>query len=319
MSEKTGDQSTGRPRGKLKPWFNLFLLVTTLFTIWTAGAISFPGSILTESALNGLIYMGSLAAILLFHEMGHYVMARRNNVEVSLPYFIPIPPAISLFGTLGAVIIMKGRIRSRNALMEVGAAGPIAGAVVAALLLIVGLVLSPVEPIPESGLMEGQSLLYMLLKRIAVGKIPQGHDVILHPAAWAGWVGLLVTMLNLIPIGQLDGGHIFYAMWGEAHKTASRLFHAGLFALGVSIVAVSAANAFELGLEGEQLFAEVLPGANWIFLGVVLLLFALFSKRGLSHPPTDDADLSRAHFAVGVVCVALFVCTFTPVPLRLIV
>lgn len=300
------------------PWFNLFLLVTTMFTIWSAGALSFPGSSPAENAVNGLIYMASLASILLFHEMGHYVMARRNNVDVSLPFFIPIPPTISLFGTLGAVIVMKGRIRSRNALMEVGAAGPIAGAVVASVLLIVGLSMSPVEPIPKGSLMEGESLLYMLLKRIAVGEIPAGHDVMLHPAAWAGWVGLLVTMLNLMPIGQLDGGHIFYAMWGRAHKTASRLFHAGIFALGVSIVTASAATAFQLGLEGERFFVEVLPGANWIALGVILLLYALLSKRGLSHPPTDDAHLSKSRFAVGLVCIALFVLTFTPVPLRII-
>lgn len=296
------------------PRLNILLFILTLMTTWLAG---FNGLTFEEAMTNGFIYMASIIGILLSHEMGHYIMGRINRVQVSLPYFIPLP--LPPVGTFGAVIVMRGRIRSRNALMEVGAAGPIAGMIVAIPILLVGLSLSPVGPPPEGGLMEGQSLLYMLLKHIAVGPIPEGSDVILHPMAWAGWIGLLVTMLNLFPIGQLDGGHIFYALWGKAHIHASRFFHIGLFVLGLSVMGYWTLDAYNRGLEGDAFWTEVLTGTNWLVLGVLILILSKKSRMGLAHPPTDDNYLSPMHRAIGIGCFVLLVLIFTPVPLRAII
>jgi membrane-associated protease RseP (regulator of RpoE activity) len=301
-------------RKRRGPMINIVLFIATLGTTWLAGA---GGGTVNEAIWNGFTYMGCIMGILLCHEMGHYVMGRRNRVGVSLPYFIPFP--LSLFGTLGAVIVMRGRIRSRNALMEVGASGPIAGMLVAIPILLIGLSLSAVEPLPDQGLIEGQSLLYMALKWIAVGEIPAGHDVMLHPMAWAGWIGLLVTMLNLLPIGQLDGGHIFYALWGKAHLTASRLFHGGLFLMGIGVMGYCTWDAELRGLTGDAYLTQVLTGANWLFLGLLILFFSWRSKGGLRHPPTDDDHLSPAHRAVGIACLVLLILIFTPIPIRMIV
>src|SRR5260221_7426250 len=178
--------------------------------------------------------------ILTCHEFGHYFVARRRGVEVSLPYFIPLPPYVSL-GTLGAVIRMNKPIEDRRALFDVGAAGPIAGLVVAIPLLVIGLSLSKVgPPTSEDNFIEGNSLLYALLKLAVKGRWLPGHgvDVNLHPMAMAAWVGLLVTMINLMPIGQLDGGHVARAALGQRHEVWSKRLHVILPVIGVASAAV---------------------------------------------------------------------------------
>lgn len=296
----------------------LFLSGGEILVAMPDGAISLRTDLLAAAASNGLQFMLALMGILVCHEAGHFVMARRRRVDTSLPYFIPIPPLISMFGTMGAVIVMRGRIRSRDALMEVGAAGPVAGMLVAVPVLLVGLASCPVGPIPEGGWIEGQSLLYVLAKWLVIGPIPDGQDIYVDqsPLAWAGWIGLLVTTLNLLPIGQLDGGHVFYALWGEAHARASRIFHAGLFALGVGVAAHGAWTAHRAGITGGDFTLAVMPGITWIFLGGLLFVLGKASKRGLSHPPTDDDTLSPGHRALGFACVAIFIVTFMPVLMR---
>lgn len=169
----------------------------------------FVACCVTTTLAGGVAFGATLMAILACHELGHYVAARVRGVDASLPYFIPLPP-IGTFGTLGAVIRMGKPIEDRNALFDVGAAGPIAGLVVAIPLLAVGLSLSTVGPSPADGSQEGNSVLYALLKYAVLGRwLPSdGVDVQLHPMALAAWFGLLVTMINLMPIGQLDGGHV---------------------------------------------------------------------------------------------------------------
>ena len=315
MSEISNHISSAqKPLKRRRPIVNAGLFLATLASTWLAGAM---GETYDEAISNGLIYMGAVMAILLSHEMGHYIMARRNQVDASLPYFIPFP--LSLFGTLGAVIVMRGRIRSRDALMEVGAAGPLAGMIVAIPILMIGLHLSPITPISEAGMMEGKSILYVFLKWLVVGHIPEGEDVLLHPMAWAGWIGFLVTMLNLLPIGQLDGGHIFYALFDKAHGRVSRLFLLGIFLLGLGVMATSAMDAYSRDLSGEAFWAQVFTGLNWVVLGsLMLLVFGRKKGRGFDHPPTDDNTLSPRHRIVGIICIILFVVTFMPVPLRVI-
>ncbi|MDJ0765484.1 MAG: site-2 protease family protein [Myxococcota bacterium] len=306
-----------------KPIINIALFFATLVTTWFAGLM---GATFEEALKNGAMYMGSIMAILLSHEMGHYVMARRNNVPASLPYFLPVP--IGPIGTFGAVIVMRGRIRSRNALMEIGAAGPLAGVVVAIPILLYGLAHSPLMPLPEPGtltpdtpiMLEGQSLLYMGLKRIAVGSIPTGYDVNLHPMAWAGWVGLLVTMLNLFPIGQLDGGHILYALSSDAHPRISKIFFLSLFFIGASVSVYGLYTGLQLELEQEALFSRVFTGSPWVFMGLLMLFFFGRNKgRGFVHPPVDDPSLSPIHRRIGIACLILFAVTFMPIPLQILV
>jgi membrane-associated protease RseP (regulator of RpoE activity) len=312
------ETKTGRGEAQSKT-LNVALFLITLVTVFMAGAVFLPAKTLWEMARNGLEFTAALMGILVCHEAGHYIAARRRHIETSLPYFIPAPPFISYFGTFGAVILMRGRIRSRNALIEVGAAGPLAGMAVAVPLLFIGLADCPIGPIPSEGFIEGQSLLYMLAKRVVLGPIPAGYDVYIDhsPLAWAGWIGMLVTMLNLLPIGQLDGGHVFYALFGELHARASIWFVRALFALGAAVLIALGMDGWSLGLRGDDLVLAALPGAGWLLLGTALLLLNRSSK--FRHPPTDGGDLSPAHAAVGVLSLLLFVATFMPIMMRPIV
>jgi membrane-associated protease RseP (regulator of RpoE activity) len=208
----------------------LLFVATVLAVFFTEAMRTLPaggdpglGAIL-RNIPNAWTFAVPLMAILLAHELGHYLAARWHRVPASLPYFIPLP-SLSPFGTMGAVISMPGRIRSRNALLDIGAAGPLAGMVVAVPVLLVGLAQSEVRELSGPALQEGNCLLYLLLKRLVVGPIPPGHDVWISPAAFAGWAGLLVTALNLLPIGQLDGGHIAYALLGERQNQVARALH----------------------------------------------------------------------------------------------
>jgi membrane-associated protease RseP (regulator of RpoE activity) len=307
------DLKTSKSRDRL--WVHIALLVSTCLTTWLAG---FGGEDLRSAVLSGLQYMGAIMTILLSHEMGHYVAARKRHVPASLPYFIPLP--LGPVGTLGAVISMKGRIKTRDGLMEVGAAGPLCGLLVTLPLLYWGLKLSPVGPLPEGGaILEGNSLIYWTLKRIAVGPIPDGQDVLLHPVAWAGWVGLWLTALNLLPIGQLDGGHVLYALWKNRHSLVSQLVHFALFFFGAGLFAVRWLSARSSGLDFERVILHAQPGLSWMVLsGLLLLMHRLSRGQLLRHPPTDDDELSPGHRIAGLVCVVVFVLTFAPAPLELL-
>ncbi len=304
-------------RARRGPALNAALFVATAASVFLAGATSFPGDEPGGAIRYGLEFSAALLGILLCHEAGHYVAARRRRIEVSLPYFIPLP-FVSLFGTMGAFILMRGRIRSRAALMEVGAAGPLAGMAVAVPLLFIGLAQCPVRPIPQEGFLEGQSLLYLLAKRLVLGPIPDGYDVVINasPLAWAAWIGMLVTALNLLPIGQLDGGHVLCALIGDAHARASRWLARGLLALGAAVFVGLGLGASNAGSRGLDLLVAALPGAQWLVLGGLVML--LHRKRGFGHPPPDPDGraLSPGHRAAGYACAAVLVLTFMPIVMR---
>jgi membrane-associated protease RseP (regulator of RpoE activity) len=297
------------------PWsrwqrhLGLFLLTT--FSVFLMGALQVaPNDDKIDSflglLLHGLrhIHLGwsfavPLMAILLTHEFGHYFAALYHRVPASLPYFIPLP-LLSPFGTMGAVIHMPARIKSRNALLDIGAAGPLAGMVVAVPVVLIGLSQSQVAPLQGGGFLEGQCLLYSALKYMAVGPIPDGHDVYLSPTAFAGWGGLLVTMLNLLPIGQLDGGHVAYALFDGKQKHIGRVFH-------YSLLGWFAFNWIRYDL--------IEPGMVW---GVwFVLLFVLRNlSGGVDHPPTEPGVLSPGRKAVAVGTLILFVLLFMPTPIK---
>jgi membrane-associated protease RseP (regulator of RpoE activity) len=236
----------------------------------------------------GLPFALSLMVILGAHELGHYVAARQFGVPVTLPYFIPMP--FGPFGTLGAFISMKAPPPNRRALLAVAAAGPLSGLAMALPILILGLKMSVITPLITNGavIMEGNSILYALLKVLAFGRfLPGGgQDVFLHPVAFAGWAGLLVTGLNLLPVGQLDGGHILYALIGDK----SRLLTWPI--IGILVV---------LGLVWNGWFL-------WAFL---LLIFG----RQYAAPLDDLTRLTSGQRAVGWLLILIFLLVFTPLPL----
>ncbi len=303
------------------PWINLGLFALTVFSMLLAGALygySGPPHLagVLRALPSGIPFAASLLAILLAHEFGHYLAAQAHRSPVSLPYFLPFPG--SAFGTLGAFIRLKRPPRNRNVLLDIGLAGPLAGLVVAIPVLLYGLSVSEVGPLPSDpaalGGLEGNSLLYLAakwvvtgawlptpvsygatpaviywLRYIAVGQpLPLGGtDVFLSPIAWAGWAGLLVTALNLIPAGQLDGGHLVYVLMGER---AIRLWP---FAVGATLL---------LGL--------VWPG--W-FLWAAMLFFL---GRVYATPLDDLTPLTPRRRALAILGIVLFFLLLTPVPLR---
>jgi membrane-associated protease RseP (regulator of RpoE activity) len=285
------------------------MFLTTVGTVFWAGAyqVAQPGDVFDGKLLvQGWVFAVPLLAILLAHEFGHYIAARLHGVPASLPFFIPMVPWGSPLGTLGAVISMRDRIKSRDALVDIGAAGPLAGMVVALPVLVWGLLHSPVQRATGAGMLEGESLLYLLLKRVTLGPIPAGYDVMLHPVAFAGWAGLFLTMINLVPVGQLDGGHIAYALFGPAQNHIARMVHGGLAGLGALIIA----TRFALG---GSLEVSVASGAFWlVWFG---LLFLLKWIGGRDHPPTEPGELGTVRKIVAAGSLLLFVLLFMPTPL----
>jgi membrane-associated protease RseP (regulator of RpoE activity) len=254
--------------------------------------------------------------ILLCHELGHYVVGRRRGIDVSLPYFIPVPPQLTL-GTLGAVIRMRRPISDRNALFDVGAAGPLAGLVIAVPLLVVGLALSDVGPIKPGAAIEGNSILYAALKYAVFGRwLPaDGVDVELHPMAFAGWVGLLITMINLMPIGQLDGGHIARAALGQSHEKWSARLHVALPLVGLAIGGIMFVIALQAGrdLIGSLSYAQsgLVPWLVW-----TLMLAWMRRRAGEYHPPVDEAPLAPRRRVFAIAMLVIFLLIATPVPFR---
>ena len=297
------------------PLLHLLLFAATCATTFVAGA-QFGGAF---SVASGLQFAGTLMAILVCHEMGHYVVARRHRLDVSLPYFIPLPPFISL-GTMGAVIRMARPISDRNQLLDVGAAGPLAGLVAAVPLLLLGLSLSPVAVTDDPGaVIEGNSLAYAGLKYLVHGRLlpaEGGLDVQLHPVAFAAWVGLLITMINLIPIGQLDGGHIASAVLGPRHERLSGWLHRLLLVVFAGALAALTAEARAAGWAWGDALPRAFWGAMpWLVWALLLLLMRNLSG-GSYHPPVEGAPLSPGRRVLAGVVALVFVLIFTPIPLR---
>jgi membrane-associated protease RseP (regulator of RpoE activity) len=308
------------------PWINVGLFLLTIVSMLFAGAqYGLEGPIedgilaaLIGNINNGIIFTGSLLSILTAHEFGHYFAARYHRTEVSLPYFIPFP---SLFGTMGAFIRLKEPPRNRRALLDIGIAGPLAGLIVAIPVLLLGIALSEISYLPASpqeamgSILEGNSLLYLGAKYLITGELlpmpltygdhspilywirylfiglPMpygGRDILMHPMAWAGWAGLLVTSLNLIPSGQLDGGHTIYVLFGRA---ASRLRPFLLIIL--------------------LLMGFVWSG--WYIWAIMIFMMG----RTFATPRDDITQLDPKRRAVAIIGLIIFLLVLTPVPLRI--
>lgn len=312
-----------------RPWVNLVMFLVTLISVILSGGLTsmqdgLSGNILVAAGQilkSGWPFAISLLTILAVHEFGHYFAGRAHGVQVTLPFFVPLP--FTPLGTMGALISIKEPPKNRRALMDIAIAGPIAGYIVSIIVILIGLSLSKLDPIPLNfpegqGLqLEGNSITYLLLKFATFGKwlpepvdygnlsptlywlkyfftgkpLPLGAlDVMIHPVAWAGWAGLLVTSLNLLPAGQLDGGHIFQLLFGK--KLARRI-------LPVILVAL-------VGLG----FAW---SGWWLWAGLVFLLGRVYAE-----PMDEITPLDTPRKALGVLALIIFILTFIPVPLAII-
>lgn len=307
-------KGVSKPRPS-RTWLNVALFLATLLSVLFVGAAYALGdaNIITESSppsqvlllplihfYRGFPFAGTLIGILLAHELSHYFVARRYGSPASLPYFIPMP--FSILGTMGAVIVQRAPMRNRRALLDIGIAGPLGGLIVGIPLLILGLVLSDVGPPPPGvgeALQEGNSLIYAGLKYVVFGRfLPNnGEDVWLHPIAFAAWAGLLVTMINLIPVGQLDGGHVSYALLGSRARRVAQFAVAAMLVWG-----------------GWMLSTGNQAGGFWVTWGVMNLVF-----NRQHPPPLDDAThLGARRISFGLLAVAVFILTFMPAPLRVV-
>ena len=312
------------------PWINLILFILTGISVILAGTLSeYRGPLSTDlnqvlphllpTLYRGMAFAASLLAILLAHEFGHYLAARYHGSAVTLPYFIPFP--FSPFGTMGAFIQLKEPPKNKRILLDIGIAGPLAGLVITIPLLFLGLYLSQIDKLPlflpqgQSISLEGNSLLYLLMKFIMFGEwlpapenfaglnpaiywlryfftgqpAPFGAvDVLLHPVAWAGWAGLLITALNLIPAGQLDGGHILYALFGKKSRVVLPFILIALIILGT------------------------VWSGWWLWAFLIFLL-----GRAHAEPLDQITPLDSRRKALAVFGLVVFVLVFTPIPLSL--
>ena len=269
---------------------HLGLLLATVVTTIIAGALQQGVNPLETPELlsKGIPFSFTLLLILGAHEMGHYLVSRRHHLDVTLPYFIPAPPIPFIIGTFGAFIRIRSPIKDKRALLDVGCSGPLIGVLVAIPVILIGLKLSTVTVIGggEETVTLGEPLLFKLLSWLALGPMTPEQNVILHPVAFAGWIGLLVTALNLLPVGQLDGGHVAYALFPEYHRYIS------------------------LGVLGLLVVCGVIFWQGWL-LWAVLLVFL-----GWRHPPPYEfwVPLDRRRRVLGIITIVVFGLTFSPAP-----
>lgn len=266
---------------------HILLFVLTFMTTLLAGAIM-RGVIPWESPERlylGLPFSITIMAILMTHELSHYFASRRHNVPVTLPYFIPAP---SIIGTFGAIIKIKSPIYDRRSLIDIGAAGPLGGFIAAVIATVIGLSYSEIIPAGrlKEGFSLGSSILFSFLAKLILNIDMEKYDVLLHPVAFAGWIGLFVTSVNLLPVGQLDGGHIAYAIFGEGHRWIARLIIILLFILGFTY------------------------WGGWMIWALLMLLI------GYRHPSVvyPEVKLNRERNLIGTSSFIIFIITFIPVP-----
>jgi len=293
---------------KQRTWLNILLFVITVVSSFFVGLTWSVNYVYADKIVNNsigtvglrdfldpdvlalsIMYAVVLIGILLAHEMGHYLTCRWYRIDATLPYFIPFPPP-SPIGTMGAFIKIRSPITRKQQLFDVGVAGPLAGFILALPALVYGLSLSKAVPhIPQEGsIIFGEPLLFKLLGDIFFRGAPENFDLILHPVAFAGWVGALVTALNLFPIGQLDGGHIVYAVFGKKSRK------------------------FAKPVLGAFLLMGVFFWIGW-FVWAILIGFI-----GLKHPRIWDEDISISEGRrwIAVLVVLIFIFSFIPDPVK---
>jgi membrane-associated protease RseP (regulator of RpoE activity) len=255
-----------------RTWVHGLLFLLTIVSTWITG---------------GAGYSIAVILILLGHELGHYFMSRRYGIKATLPFFLPFP--LPPFGTLGAVIRMGSVVSSRKALFDVGVAGPLMSLCLSIPAIAIGLRFSDVIPLYQikgETIQLADPLLFSFIQRLVIGQVPEGHEILIHPIGYAGWVGLFVTALNLLPVGQLDGGHILYALFGKRSRT--------LFFMTLAVMT----------------FITIFYNPGWLLLLILIILF------GFRHPPPldDETPLDGRRKLIGGIMFLAFLLSFTPTP-----
>lgn len=254
---------------------------------YTLHIVLFILTVASTLIVGGPAYSFTIILILLGHEMGHYLMSRRHQIRATLPFFLPLP--LPPFGTLGAVIRMESSISSRKALFDTGVAGPFTSFILSIPAIVIGLTLSQVIPashIKGEMIRLGDPLLFTFIQHLVMRDVPTNYEIVLHPIAYAGWVGLFVTALNLLPVGQLDGGHIAYALFGRRSRA--------IFLITVAVMA----------------FITIFYNPGWLLLVILFIIF------GFRHPsPMDDqTPLDGKRKFLGGLAFLAFILSFTPTP-----
>jgi membrane-associated protease RseP (regulator of RpoE activity) len=294
---------------------HVILFFVTLVTTFISGF--FQGG----SISSGISFSAALIFILGTHEMGHFLYGKKYGVNITPPYFIPAPPFISPIGTFGAFIKIKSPISTKRALFDIGIAGPLAGIIAAIPIIIVGIKLSTVvETTSKSldhGLTLGSPLIFSLISDSIIGKIPEGYDLLLHPVAFAGWIGLFVTALNLIPAGQLDGGHIMYSIFSTKwHQRTSIIIILVLLLFGIGTKPIIQYFQSDLNATTLYNYKDIFDFEGWAgwLMWAVLLTF-----MGTKHPPTmyDDIQLDGKRKFFSLIALFIFIGCFTPMPIRI--
>jgi len=287
----------------------------------------FVATVATTTWSGGAEFSATLLSILVAHEMGHYVAARWHGVPASLPHFIPLPPPFML-GTLGAVITMRTDRARRHQLLDIGAAGPIAGFIVAVPAMVIGIRASEVGSLEGAGAVFhfGDSLLSAALIELVGPPLADGQELMAHPILIGAWAGFLVTAINLLPMGQLDGGHVLYAWTPDrAEVWARRVFRSALALGAVGFVVHAPALAWMIleGFDATHLVPMAAIEATRPLYPWTTYAFAVWAllgrATGLRHPPVTDPEipLSRGRRLVAITCLAIFGLTFMPNPLWL--
>lgn len=287
---------------------HIALFIATVFTTFFAGYLQ------GGTLLSGFSFSLSLLFILGSHEMGHYYYGKKYGILITPPYFIPVPPPF-IAGTMGAFIRIKSQITSKKALFDIGVAGPIFGIIAAIPVLIIGIKMSQIIPVQDIGEGEvirlGDSLIFSIFVNMIHGTIEEGYDIFLHPAAFAGWIGLFVTALNLIPSGQLDGGHLVYSLFNKKiHSAVSQISILIIIILGVGTEPVyNLINSFGVNFDLPE--SLLFSGwAGWIIWAFLLVFM------GTKHPPTiyEENDIGIKRKIIALITLLIFIGSFMPMP-----
>src|SRR5579884_348715 len=291
---------------------NAWLFVVTVASVFATGAFTAWAAHEPARAVawHAAQFTGALMSILLAHELGHFVAARIHKVDASLPYFLPLP-LVSPFGTMGAVIRMRSVIPTRRALLDIGAAGPLAGLAFAIPLYAWGVAHSRAVPLDglDGSIQLGNSLLLRLLDGAFAPPVPDGTDLLLSPVAFAAWAGMFVTMINLLPVSQLDGGHVAFALFGPRQNRIAQWVHRSMLAFFFVSVASFVARDVRAGAGLWRLGRHVNDSIFWLFWFEVLAVLGALSSRGAGPAARRDGEArlstsTRVFATVGLVLLA---------------
>ena len=264
-------------------WLFLATIVSVFATfVYYAGGTLVPTHVARSAIVEGAQFTATLLTILVAHELGHFIAARLHKVDASLPFFIPMP-ILSPFGTMGAVIRMRGTIPTRAALLDIGASGPLAGLCFALPLYAWGIAHSKVEPLTGEQTQLGTSLLMLLFDHVLGPKIPDGMDVVLSPIAFGAWAGMFVTMINLLPAGQLDGGHVAYALFGPRQDKIAITVHRAMLAFFFVSLGSYVFRDVRAGLGLHRIGEHVGNSLFWLIWFEVLSILGSLASRARSH------------------------------------